>query len=392
MKPTINPFVVMGKIPSEFFCDREAETTRLTREIIGRSTNILLLSQRRIGKTALISHCFEQKMIQDQFYTFYFDILHTSNFQEFMYEFGKEVFEELMPKGQKFIATLMQTVRSINPKFGIDPISGMPTFALELGNITAPEYTLSEILDCLERADKPCIIAIDEFQRITRYPEKNIEALLRGKIQHLSNTRFIFAGSERHLLAEMFTSYHRPFYNSSISMTLERINLDKYIEFATKMFAQFGKEIARDTISALYSFFDGNTFCLQKMLHQAFATTLDGEICTLELINQILDEILADNDHAYRENLSRIPSKQKAVLYAIAIDGVAKQITSANFITRHSLGSASSVQAAVRVLLENDWITMQAKEYSVSDYFFAVWIKRQSGVPVTIRYIQNETH
>ena len=93
MDTNFNPFVLMGKIPAEFFCDREKESVRLTQEITGRSADILLLSQRRLGKTALISHCFDQEPIKENFYTFYFDILHTSGFQEFVYEFGKEVFE-----------------------------------------------------------------------------------------------------------------------------------------------------------------------------------------------------------------------------------------------------------------------------------------------------------
>lgn len=375
----------MGKIPSEFFCDREKETKRLTQEITGRAANILLLSQRRIGKTALISRCFDQEPIKEQFYTFYFDILHTSSFQEFTYEFGKEVFEELMPKGQKVITSLLQAMKSINPKFGIDPITGLPTLALELGNVTAPEFTLSEILDYLEHADKPCIVAIDEFQRIARYPEKNIEALLRGKIQHLKNTHFIFAGSERHLLTEMFGVYSRPFYNSTMNMTLEQIDIEKYSEFAVTLFEQFDKHIDKDTIDTLYRFFDGNTFCLQKVLHQAFSMTAATSTCTMSIINQVIDEILADNEHTYRENLARIPSKQKAVLYAIAIDGIARQVTGSDFITRHSLGTASSVQAAIRVLIENDWITMQDKEYSVSDKFFAIWLKRLSGFPTILQ-------
>lgn len=374
----------MGKIPSEFFCDREKETLRLTQEISGQAANILLLSQRRIGKTALITHCFEQETIKDNFYTFYFDILHTSSFQEFMYEFGKEVFEQLMPKGQKVIASLLQTVKSINPKFGIDPISGLPTLALELGNITTPEYTFSEILEYLEKADKPCIVAIDEFQRIARYPEKNIEAILRGKIQHLRNTHFIFSGSERHILAEMFGAYNRPFYHSTMNMSLEQIELEKYANFAIQLFEQFNKHIEKETVHTLYQFFDGNTFCLQKILHEAFALTPEGSSCTMDSINQVLNEILADNEHAYRENLSRMPSKQKAVLYAISIEGIARQVTGTDFITRHNLGSASSVQAAIRVLLENDWITMQNKEYRISDMFFAIWLKRMTGTPVTI--------
>ncbi len=379
-----NPFVVMGKIPHEYFCDRENEIARLTQEISGQAANILLLSQRRIGKTALIERCFEQPSIKNQFYTFYFDILHTSSFQEFVYEFGKEVFEELMPKGQKIVTSLIQTIKSIYPRFGIDPISGLPTLALEIGNITNPEYTFSEILDCLEHAGKPCIIAIDEFQRIARYPEKNTEAILRGKIQHLSNTRFIFAGSERHVLAEMFGAYNRPFYHSTMNMTLNKIDCKKYAEFAQRLFVQFEKDINEETIVKLYDFFDGNTFCLQKVLHTAFADTPKQESCTIDTLNRVIDEILADNDHAYRENLSRMPSKQKAVLYAIAIDGVARQVTSIDFITRHSLGSASSIQAAIRVLLENDWITMQTKEYSISDKFFAIWLQRMAGKSIRI--------
>jgi hypothetical protein len=89
----------------------------------------------------------------------------------------------------------IQTIKSINGKFGFDPITNLPTFNLELGDIEKPEYTLEEIFRYLANADKPCIVAIDEFQQIAKYPEKNIEALLRTHIQKLKNSNFIFAGS-----------------------------------------------------------------------------------------------------------------------------------------------------------------------------------------------------
>ena len=37
--------------------------------------------------------------------------------------------------------------------------------------------SLAEIFACLEQADKKCIVAIDEFQQISYYPEKNMEAI-----------------------------------------------------------------------------------------------------------------------------------------------------------------------------------------------------------------------
>ena len=100
----------------------------------------------------------------------------------------------------------MQPLKSISGKFGFDPLSNIPTFSLELGDIDRPEYTLDEIFVYLAKADKPCIIAIDEFQQIAKYPEKNIEALLRTHIQKINNCHFIFAGSERHMMQNLFVS------------------------------------------------------------------------------------------------------------------------------------------------------------------------------------------
>ena len=77
--------------------------------------------------------------------------------------------------------------------------------------------------------------------------------------------------------------------------------------------------------------------------------------------------MVAYNDTIFREILSNIPEKQKALLYAIAKDGEATQITSAQFIKRHALSSASSVQAAIKKLLERDIVTEINKVYSVTD-------------------------
>ncbi len=382
MNRDFNPFILIGNIPDKYFCDREQESLRLKNEIKGGSADILLMSERRIGKTSLITHCFEDKKIKDTFYTFYFDILHTSSFQEFIYELNKEVFDRLATKGEKMLQALLQSVKSINPKFSIDTMTSMPTLALEIGNITSPERTLNDILTFLENADKPCIVAIDEFQRIARYNDKNIESLLRGKIQHLKNTRFIFAGSERHLLTQMFSSFSRPFYNSAITISLERIEREKYTRFAQNLFNDAGKEIETETINRLYDFFDGNTYCMQKMLHIAFDLTENK--CTTALLNEVLDTIIKDNEHYYRESLSRLALRQKTLLYAIAIEGVASKITSGEFITKHSLQSASSVQAALRVLTENDWVSVREKEYYISDKFMSIFLKRISGYEATI--------
>lgn len=370
-----NPFIVTGKIQAEYFCDRVDESARLIKTITN-GNNLVIISPRRMGKTGLIQFCYDNPEIANEYYTFFIDILHTSSLREFTYLLGRAIYDTLLPRSRKMATLFVQTIKSINGKFGFDPITNMPTFNVELGDIERPEYTLEEIFQYLASADRPCIVAIDEFQQIAKYPEKNIEALLRTHIQKIGNSNFIFAGSERHMMQEMFTSSARPFYNSADLLELKAIAPEIYIPFVVGHFEKRNRTIAPENVEWVYNLFKGHTYYIQRAFNEAFADTAEGEKCTMEIITSAIENMVASNDTIFREILSNIPEKQKALLYAIAKDGEAEAITSATFIKRHSLPSASSVQSAVKKLLEKDYITCINKVYSVTDKLFAMWINR----------------
>jgi hypothetical protein len=256
----------------------------------------------------------------------------------------------------------------------------MPTFSIELGDIVHPEYTLNEIFTCLEMADKPCIVAFDEFQQICKYPEKNIEALLRSHIQHLSNVNFVFAGSERHLITEMFLSSAKPFYNSTKQVELYPIAPEEYIPFVTHWFHAYQKGISEEDVQRVYQLFEGNTYGMQRTFHEAFINTSVGESCSLDIIRKSIADIIEDNGHAYSRMLSQIPARQKELLYAIAKEGKAEKITSGAFIKKHVLLSASSVQAAMKKLLELDLITLDNGCYTIPDHFLALYLRKLVGM------------
>jgi len=378
MAKATNPFIVTGKIEPQYFCDRVQESARLIKSITNEN-NMVIISPRRMGKTGLIQFCYEKFEIADEYYTFFIDILHTSSLREFTYLLGREIYETLLPRSRKMSDLFIRTLKSISGKFGFDPISGTPTFNVELGDIDRPEYTLDEIFRYLADADKPCVVAIDEFQQIAKYPEKNIEALLRTHIQKLRNCHFIFAGSERHMMQEMFMSAARPFYHSADMLELKAIVPNIYIPFIIGHFEKRNRRITTANVEKVYNLFKGHTYYIQKTFNEAFADTLEGEECTLETIQTAIDNMIASNDTIFREILSNIPEKQKALLYAIAKDGEATRITSAEFIKRHSLTSASSVQSAMKKLLEKDIITEINKVFSVTDKLFAMWMNRLYG-------------
>ena len=378
MPKTTNPFVVTGKIAPEYFCDRIAESARLIKSVTN-GNNLVIISPRRMGKTGLIQFCYDKPEISQEYYTFFIDILHTSSLREFTYLLGKEIYETLLPRSRKMLKLFIQTIKSISGKFGFDPIFNVPTFNIELGDIERPEYTLNEIFQYLAHADKPCIIAIDEFQQIAKYPEKNIEALLRTHIQKQANSNFIFAGSERHMMQEMFTSAAKPFYNSADILELKAISPEIYVPFVLKHFEKCQKSIEAADVEKVYHLFKGHTYYIQKTFNEAFANTPEREACTIGIIRTAIDNMIASNDTIFREILSNIPEKQKTLLYAIAKEGEAERITSSEFIKRHSLSSASSVQSAAKKLLEKDLITESNKAFSVTDKLFAMWINKIYG-------------
>lgn len=374
-----NPFYITGIIPERFFCDREHETQWLVRTL-QNNANVLLTSPRRMGKTQLIRHVYAQPSIWNAYYTFYTDIYPTTSIYELVLFLSKEVYNVLVPKGKAALDRFLSTIRSLSGSFGYNPITGFPSFDVKLGDIHSPQLTLEEIFRYLENADKPCIFAIDEFQQISRYQEKNVEALLRSYIQNMNNCRFIFAGSDRHVLENMFNSAAKPFYNSAEQLYLDRISKESYTDFAITRFREAGRVLTPDAASLAYDLFEGHTYYVHNLLHNAFAYINPDINVGREQINSILDDTLQEKEHSFSSVMSQLNYQQKETLVAIAKEGKAVGVTSVAFVKKHALKSPSSVQYAISALLESQLLTYEnhgrSKSYRLADRFLEKWICR----------------
>ena len=368
-----NPFITNGYLSNNYFCGRKTEKETLIRELTN-GNNVALISTRRMGKTGLIMNCFESASIQKKYYTFFVDIYSTASMRDFVFLLSKAIIENLKPFGKRALQRFLECVKSIHAGLSFD-ITGTPKLTMGLGDIRSAEATLDEIFEYLNGADKPCIVAIDEFQQIANYPEKNVESLLRTYLQRSKNAHFIFAGSQQHFMGSMFLSPARPFYQSVSIIHLDAIPLDEYSSFAIDLFKKGRKELLPETVESIYNKFDGITWYLQKILHQLYNTTPNGEQCTENLVEPAVSAIIDSFKYPYSEILYRTPLKQKELLIAIAKEGAAESLTSSDFIRKHSLSSSSSVQAALKALLEKDFVTRDEGIYRVYDRFFAIWLK-----------------
>ena len=370
-----NPFVTKGYAGPDYFCDRVKETQQLV-ELATNGNNMALISPRRVGKTDLIHHCFQQPEIKERYYTFHIDIYATTSLRDFVNVFGRAILDELKPKGKAVWEGFLSVLHSLRSEITYDA-NNFPTWSLGLGDIDYPATTLDEIFVYLGKADKPCMVAIDEFQQITRYTDSpNMEATLRTYIQKCINATFIFSGSKRHLMGEIFTSPSRPFYQSVLIMNLRPISVEKYTEFVQMQFQKQGKDIDAEVVKEVYRRFYAVTSCLQRVMNVLFLKTLPGQCCTVEMVDGAVEYILDMFTETYADLIDKIPEKQREVFIAIAREGKAKAITGKPFIKKHHLQTVSVITAAVRALLDKDLITSDKGTYMVYDPFLALWMQQ----------------
>ena len=375
----INPFVTKGYAGPEYFCDREKETQDIVRLLMNEN-NMALISPRRLGKTDLIHHCFAQTEIKERYYTFIIDIYATNSLADFVDVLGQAILDELKPLGRKVWEKFYNSLHSLQQQISFD-INGNPVWGIGLGAYVNPTTTLDEIFNYLSSADKPCLVAIDEFQKITDYPDGEIvEAALRTHIQRCMNATFLFSGSKRHLMSEMFMSPSRPFYQSVITMGLKPIPKEKYTAFAERLFAENGKVLEKDVTQEVYNRFDGITFCLQRIMNVLFLVTEKGGRCTTNMIDDAIDYILDLSSEHYSMLYSQMSEKQRSVLLAIASEHRVKGIAGGKFVHKYHLPSVSSVVSAVKGLLEKDFVTKENDDYYLYDHFFQLWLEKQKYV------------
>ena len=377
----LNPFYTGIDIPDKYFCDRQKETAEIIR-LIQNGSNIVLKAPRRLGKSCLIKHIFAQEEIAEHYNTLYVDIYGTMSAAEFEKELQNKFMAAPFAKATKTWKTLASYAKSLQLNLGSYNGAVIDLPSIGLGATPNPVFTINEILDEYERADKPGLIVFDEFQQIENYPEQ-MAAILRGKIQELNNTKFIFSGSSRHILVSMFLDYNKPFYKSAETMDLDIIGLDSYRDFVKTMFDDYGRRIDDEAVDFVYYLMSGNTFNMQETMKETFMMTAGKDTVGKEDTIAAVLSILSRHDEEYRDLLNRLTSqKDRKLLYCIAAEGIAQNLTSCAMMKKYGLDNASSVQHSLSNLT-GEKMPMARKlskqAYMLQDGLLELWLLQRAG-------------
>lgn len=370
---SVNPFLTYGYAGPEYFCDRKQETAALI-SALHNGRNVTLTAPRRMGKTGLVKNAFHH-IAETATGTacIYIDIFPTRNLHDFTQMFGKAVIEGLQTAGEMVLSKITSLLTHCRPTLSVDPVTGAPSLSLNVVP-SHEEQTLGEIFAYIKASGRRCYISIDEFQQITQYPEQQTEALLRSYIQFVSNASFVFSGSSRHLMTEMFLSAKRPFYQSTQLMELKPIGREAYYDFAEGFFARRGGHMEKDAFNIIYLKFDGQTWYIQAVLNRLYERYYNVD--NVEKVDATIASLVEENTPAYQALVSLLPDRQLEIMKAIADEGVVTSPTNGDFILRHNLKAASSVSSALKALTAKELVYKTERGYMVYDKFMSLWLRR----------------
>jgi AAA+ ATPase superfamily predicted ATPase len=370
----INPFPTSDYIDPDYFCDRKDELNQLV-EAIENQRNTTIVSQRRLGKTALIKHLFHFLSDRKDISLHYFDIYSTQNLREFTNLLCTSLLGYYESKPEKAFQQILKILGQFRPKFSVDELSGRPSIELSLQSDAETGQSLGALFAYLASQQKKIVIAIDEFQQITQYPENNVEALLRTHIQGSNNVSMIYSGSNRHMLLSLFNDYARPFYQSSGFLFLEKLDKEKYKSFIAGHFKASGCVLSEDALNYILDWPLGHTYYVQEICNRLYAASFRR--IEPQDVNIIILQIMEERTPLYQIYRDLLTSSQYSLLKALAIEGQTEQPTSSGFVTKYQLGAISTVKRSLEALENKHLIFNEEGKYFLMDVFLMRWLQRQ---------------
>lgn len=352
-----------------FFCDREAET----REILSNmksGRNTLLISPRRLGKTSLIRHIFDHLK---KWNCLYIDLNNTSSVGDLL-----KVLTSALAEAASGKSTFKNFLSSWKISMEFDPYTGSFTAGMNWVKPSMEMKTVEELFQQLSK-EKNVVIAFDEFQRITEYPDQHTEGWLRGIAQKHPNIRFIYSGSHQRILEEMFNAHKRPFYKSTDIIRLGLIQKDNYARFMAHHFKSGKLTFSPETlIPFIYDQMEGKTAYIQDVCNRIY--DLGQSRISEEDVFRVIGSFLDKYDSHYSVIKRGLTEIQLRVLWAVAKLGKVYAVTGTEMAKVSGVHNAVSAQKSVAKLLKIEVIYSDEDEkgeyITIDDVFLRLWLLR----------------
>jgi len=336
----------------EQFCNRTKEKDFLKINI-NKHRHTVIIAPRRYGKSSLVFKVVTELELPFASVDLFLAHDDAAVTKRILTGIGQAV-SQIMPREQKILVKL----QSIFSKFRV-------SLSAQGFNIDAAfdQHRLDSVdqifsgLEALSKLAKDCkkniIFFIDEFQDIKEAANsKSIQGAIRHIAQESSSLTFIFSGSNRRLLLELFDDKSKPLYMLCDMLTLERMRSQDYQAHLEKCAMEKWGKVLPDMIF--------NKIMALTELHPYYVNLLCNEIWKIKSMPSL--DVIFDcwqicyDDHEDRliSDLEKLTVKQQDILKALALNPVIEP-TGQSFVSA-SKTPASSIAQTIKVLMNKDMV------------------------------------
>jgi hypothetical protein len=160
------------------------------------------------------------------------------------------------------------------------------------------------------------VFAMDEFQQIaTLTNHHTIEASIRHAVERSENVTYIFSGSNRHLLEQMFNDKTRPLYHLCELLRLDRIKADDLKSFIKQLSEEkWGSVFDDDCLSLIISLTERHTFYVNRLCRLLWKKEQKP---SQEIIKSTWDHYIHSQQWIV-DDLSKLTANQRNIIKALA--------------------------------------------------------------------------
>jgi hypothetical protein len=366
----INPFRYGCVVEDSFYCPRPLLEKQLA-GFIRSGQNVVIHGERRMGKTSLINAVVRGMRGWRMLYV---DLLHVQTVGDICRRIVSAV--RNMERKASLFEKALKLLPRLRPMMKIDPSTGEIGFGLDTRAAEDP-YAVEEVLDMLAKvaAGGRTVIVFDEFQDIGNLAgAQTVLALMRGRIQFQGDIPYVFTGSVRSRMVEMFDSPDSAFYKSALTLCVGEIDRESFAKFLLSRFESGHRRVSLKTVETIMDTVADVPGDVQQLCEAVWGVTSDSvETEDIEAALQVVFMREGDKFESFCERLSPV---QFRLLVGIARQG-GREIQSRAFLDEAGIGNAASARKAAIRLSELRYVYVYRGEYRFSSMFFRAWLLRR---------------
>lgn len=377
---TTNPFQYGNVVVGDAFCNRQAELHDLQRAV-ENGEKMFVYSERRMGKTSLVRTVIDS-LPTKRFVSVYVDLWPTDSEGSFAASTARALSHAVSSTSSKMLDTAKRLFTRLVPSITLDD-QGNPSVSFGAVSPRKPEQELLEVLQApaaiAAREKRRVAMVFDEIQRILDYENDLVERTLRSVMQHQADVCYLFLGSRKHLVQQMFLDKSRPLYRSAGHYPLGPIAEEHWTGFIGKRFRDAGKRIDHGMIQVICRLTQGHPFYTQHLCHVLWERTASKVTVTEDSIQDAVGVVLEREGFAYATLWESLTAHQRRFLIGLALEPPEAKPFSSAFTRRYSLRSASNAQRASQALVLRDLIEPENGSFVIVDRFLRLWIRKMQS-------------